>query len=221
MARDVEIYIDPRLRAFLNSGPMRARALREVLDDMADHATAQQRIYAPVGETGYLHAHIARTGIKYFPGGYGGGGRYEVVSGVLRGTSRHPLYVHGGTGNPTDAQIEDAYWGDRGTPSSYPTQNRIYPRADRGAATAIATTNVQGIYGRIGPRARLRVGGTRGIDAPSGIRRPALTFQKKGEPRKFRPWVSGQRPQPFVYFAFVHTAVYAEGRLRAAVRQMF
>ena len=195
----------------MHSGAIRARLLRGALDDMADHATTMQRVYAPSGSTGYLHAHIARSRIKYFPGGFGGGGRYEIVSGVLRGTSQHPLYVHFGTANPTDAQIENSFWDT----ASFPTQNRIYPRAGRAAASIFAP-------GEAGHgRRRLRAGGTKGIDAPRGIHRPALTFQKRGEPRKFRAWVSGQRPQPFVYFAFVHTAVYAEGRLRAAVGQMF
>ncbi len=50
---------------------------------------------------------------------------------------------------------------------------------------------------------------------------PALRFQKKGEKVRFRAWVSGQAPKPFVYYSFLQTSVYAKGQLQSAVRSMF
>lgn len=199
MAREVSRLIDEdNLLGWIEGGRQRAVFLRSLLTDLAEHATAEQRIYAPSGETGYLHAHIRHGSLTYHPGGPGGGGSYQIVSGVVRGTSQHPLYVHQGTANPSDASIVAA-----NRQGFHPSQGRIYPRGDRADASVVSTR-------------RARRGYSFGDDGIKMSRRPVLTFQKRGEPRKFRAWVSGQRPQPFVYFAFISTAIYAQGRLRAS-----
>lgn len=195
MGRYVEIHGTHAVIVLLAHSRRRREAwLKEVIVDLAEHATAQQRVYAPHGETGYLHEHIGRSGILYSPGGPGGGGSYRVVSGVRRGSSDHPLYVHGGTANLDDSALDAAVMAGGNT------QGRIYPKggAARGIASVLETRRT---------RARWKT-------HPDSARRPALTFHKRGEPRKFRAWVSGQRPQPFAYFAFVSTSVYAKGRIR-------
>lgn len=229
--RYVEIEVegvDELLARIRAHGPERRLILRQWLEHLGEHATAYQRMHAPRGDTGYLHAHIGMTGVQYLPGGAFGGGTYQVVSGIRRGVSDHPFYVHFGTkniitsGGGSDFLFRAAvsgFTGDR--------QGRIYPRADRAPATSIATTlqeiddrTGRPIYRRISDRRRLRAGGEAGVDAPSGLRQPALTFQKRGEPRKFRRWVSGQRPQPFVYLSYINTAIYAKGQLRAIARHV-
>lgn len=193
-----ELHGMPLVRLALGSQSLRRREqLKEILNDAADKATAEMRIYAPVGETGYLHEHLHRSGMTYLPGGAGGGGTYQIVTGVRRGTSQHPFFVHGGTANrDLDTMTNAAVLGGGGGAN---LQGRIYAR---GGMTA--------------KRYQLRVA-QRGTKDPI-LRRPALTFQKQGEPRRFRAWVRGQRPQPFVYFAFQTTAIYVERRLAASGR---
>lgn len=65
--------------------------LRGILEGMASYATHWMRIYAPRFQ-GYITRHIASTTARPTAGGW------EVSAGVKRGTSRHPLYVEGGTG---------------------------------------------------------------------------------------------------------------------------
>lgn len=60
-----------------------------------------------------------------------------------------------------------------------------------------------GIYKRTGPRLIEPL-------KPGGV----LTFQKKGEPRRFKRWVTGQEPNPFVERAYNLLVPYA--RIRAA-----
>jgi len=56
------------------------------------------------------------------------------------------------------------------------------------------------------------------LDNPRLIRsnRPGgvLAFEKKGEGVKFRQWVRGQKPNPFVYFAYQATKVFMGLRLK-------
>jgi hypothetical protein len=194
----VEVNVDPRLTAFLRAGATRRLMLQDAIDDIADVATAEQRIYAPRGETRRLFNSIHQTGIGYRPGGPGGGGTYEIKTGVLRGIAPHAEDVLFGT-------AMDAPGSTLGTPG------RIYPTH--------AMTAGRFRYGSF--RARLPYEGIEYDDPKQGLRgtqlgqaRPALTFQKKGEPRKWRAWVSGQRPNNFVYTAFIGASIYAEGRIR-------
>jgi hypothetical protein len=73
------------------------RRARQMLDNLADFAVFVLRANVPV-RTSYLLRHVARTPVVWRPGGAGGGGEWEVVAGVKRGLSRHPLYVEFGTG---------------------------------------------------------------------------------------------------------------------------
>lgn len=173
MARGPVIIDEDDLLGWIKNGLPRREFLKELIVEFGEYATAQQRIYAPDGKSNYLQAHISKTGISYAPGGLGGGGTYELSSGVRRGTSRHPLYVHEGTKNPTDAEITSA--NDLGF---HPSQGKIYPTR----AKALKVGNEKDAKGR-----------------------PVL-----------RKWVRGQRPQPFVYFAFASLTVYAQGRVRTA-----
>jgi hypothetical protein len=192
---DVEVQGVPLVLLAINSqSSRRLQSLKGILMSSALMATTQMHALAPRGETGYIQSHIHQGPITYHPGGAGGGGSYEIVTGVMRGTSKHPLYVHEGTANLSDEQI--ASLNSHGVGG---ITGRIYARGNRQRITRTMRWMQAGSdHASIKPR------------------QPVMTFQKRGEPRKFRPWVSGQRPQPFVYWAFAHAAVYAEGRLRAA-----
>lgn len=69
----------------------------EVLEGMATYSLFWLRLYIPVRE-GYILRHTDKSERRWRPGGAGGGGEYEMVVGVKRGDSRHPLYVDQGTG---------------------------------------------------------------------------------------------------------------------------
>lgn len=47
-----------------------------------------------------------------------------------------------------------------------------------------------------------------------------LTFQKQGEPRKYRYRVRGQRPQPFVFAAFHQVSIYTRARMLTLGREI-
>ena len=87
----------------------------QVIRDMDNyHLVAQQRakdfIEALTGDgatllaanvpqyTEYTLRHVDRSSVHWLPGGAGGGGEYESVIGIKRGTSNHPLYADQGTG---------------------------------------------------------------------------------------------------------------------------
>lgn len=192
-----------------------ARRRRTILDEwlagLARFAEADLHTEAPVGESGYIQQHIAQSGRGYEPGGAGGGGTYTRTVGVRRGSSEHPLYVNRGTasiyGNMSSGAQELISRGEAMGLNTTIGRGRIYPRGDRAAASVLETR-------------RKRVTGRNFVDHAQG-RRPALTFQKRGEPRKFRAWVSGQKPNPFMYRTYRHTAVYAKGQMRAIARAMF
>src|SRR4051794_13098777 len=98
--RHVEVEVSPALKQLY--GPVRqrvrSRALIQTIEHWADISTAQQRIYAPRGETGRLHAAIHQSHPRqYLPGGAGGGGTYQVSSGVVRGIAPHAEDVLFGT----------------------------------------------------------------------------------------------------------------------------
>lgn len=73
------------------------RKLRGILEGLGNYAQHWMRIYVPRAR-GYTARHVDQTTARWRPGGAGGGGSWEVVAGVRRGDSKHPLYVHGGTG---------------------------------------------------------------------------------------------------------------------------
>lgn len=76
------------------------------------------------------------------------------------------------------------------------SKGKIYPRDDRAPASVVATR-----------RSRLRKDDNKAA-VPIGKRR-ALMFQKGAEPVRFRFWVSGQDPNPFVYTAYKQVRLYA------------
>ena len=41
-----------------------------------------------------------------------------------------------------------------------------------------------------------------------------MRFQKRGEPPRYRMWVRGQKPNPFVRYAFQQLVPYASGKVR-------
>lgn len=235
------------LARWLHSGTLTgATRRREVMKawmlTVSSFAEADLHAQAPVGESGYMQAHIGRSGQHYVPGGAGGGGSYVETVGVRAGSSMHPLYVHFGTAQrsiygqlssgaqellargaafsaPVQQQTSEAPGISRGRspfeavsgigPSgllSNPTTGRIYPRGNRAAASVIETR-------------KRRVTGQNFMEHVQG-RKPALAIRKRGEV-SFRAWVSGQKPNPFLYETFVHTAIYAKGGLRAIARAFF
>jgi hypothetical protein len=70
---------------------------RQIADELADESVALIRQNAPRRE-GYIFRHTDRSPVLFEPGGAGGGGAYAATAGVKSGDSRHPLYVHQGTG---------------------------------------------------------------------------------------------------------------------------
>lgn len=78
-----------------------------------------------------------------------------------------------------------------------------------------------GIYkaGRLGASAALRTPGTDGYIKSLRPGKP-LTFQKKGEPRRWRMWVRGQKANPFVLYAYQQLVPYAKGRARVLFNRM-
>jgi hypothetical protein len=90
-----------------------------------------------------------------------------------------------------------------------------------GAAHLFAVHGGSGLYKLGGLGASRLVPGGRGggpitPNKPGGV----LTFQKRGEVRKFRPRVSGQKANPFVYYAYQQLLPYARGRVHRMLRDM-
>jgi hypothetical protein len=195
--RHVEVEVSPALKQLY--GPVRqrvrSRALIQTIEHWADISTAQQRIYAPRGETGRVHTAVHQSHPRYLPGGAGGGGTYQVSSGVVRGIAPHAEHVLFGTA------LSRPFFSGAGTPNADAfTVGRIYPKAARF-------------------RHLLDAEGREKFEGfELGQRMPALRIQKRGEPVRWRAWVSGQRPNNFVYTAYLDTAVYAKGQLRAIAR---
>lgn len=205
MATHFSVDIEGDYRALLilldHTRHNRIRWMKELLTELSHAASRVQAVYAPVGDTRYLHSHLGVSSIKYHPGAAGGGGRYSIAAGVRAGGSKHPFYVHEGTAN-LQGQTNKAM-----TVGGVGAQGRIYPK---GGARGIADV----LENRKRRAAR--------SNHPDALRRPALAFSKKGEGVRFRSWVSGQRPQPFVYFSFLSTSVYTKGRLsRASIGEIF
>lgn len=48
-----------------------------------------------------------------------------------------------------------------------------------------------------------------------------LTFQKRGEPRRWVHWVRGQRPKPFLYQTYQQTRLYLHARTLTFGRELF
>lgn len=68
-----------------------------------------------------------------------------------------------------------------------------------------------------------QMGGVNPIGIPTGsnLIRPRgnrpMTFQKRGEPRRFRWSTKGQKPNPFMLYAWQQLVPYARGRIRRMV----
>jgi len=196
----ITVDVDERLKHLLDNGnaPQRNAVLKLFVGHWAEFAAAEQRIYAPQGETGYLEEHISHTPAHFhagsaparFGGGFGaGGGDWEASAGVRAGSSKHPFYVHFGTANTIPGMQQQSVTALARAIGGQNLQGRIYPKLDRAR--------------------------------PFG-HRPALgPIRIGGKSIGFRSWVRGQRPQPFVYFSFIHTSVYAKGQLRSIARGMF
>jgi hypothetical protein len=208
---DLRIELDgdwTALRRSLHSatltGATRRRAiLHQWLDHLADVAEAEMHRLAPIGQSkdsGYIQSHIGKSGFGYEPGGAGGGGTYTLTTGVRRGQSLHPLYVESGTKNIYSSGGFEAIL--------------------RGGMTGEGFGPAMNLQGRIYPRNRVNFLTPTGKDFESAGKRPALTFQKRGEPRKWRAWVTGQRPQRFVYRSFHHVSIYAKGQMRVIARNL-
>jgi hypothetical protein len=70
---------------------------KELIEDIGEAGLKFLEFNVPQSST-YLWRHTAKSDAKFRSGGAGGGGEYEVIVGIKAGTSRHPLYVEGGTG---------------------------------------------------------------------------------------------------------------------------
>lgn len=73
------------------------RKTRDIIGDAANIGAYWLRIYVPIFQ-GYTWREISSSGPSWRPGGAGGGGEWQAVAGVKRGTSKHPLYAAQGTG---------------------------------------------------------------------------------------------------------------------------
>lgn len=211
------VWTDEAERLFLqiNSkavlGTDRRDALLEMIENLSVDAEAAIHGWAPDSQSGYIHEHIGRSGVIYRPGGAGGGGTYERIVGVRRGTSRHPLYVHNGTANIYGQQLDNMLGDGSQQLGGASLQGRIYPRGSAKRFTSISRA------------------GRQGVDAATAWARqqrtPVLTFQKKGEGRRFRQWVTGQRAQPFVYYAFQTAVIYnpimSKPAMQMVLRKLF
>lgn len=146
-------------RVFARIEERSKRKTLDLLSGMSDYTLTWLRLYVPERE-GYILRHTDKSAVKWRPGGPGGGGQYEVVVGVKRGESKHPLYVDQGTG----------------------------------------------IYG----------GFHRPIRAIGGH---PMVFFSRG--RWWRLWeVKGQRPQLFLYRAFMQAKLYAGARFIGLGREL-
>jgi hypothetical protein len=189
--RHLEIYWeDPDLFESLikHLDTFATRHAKRYVEELAAFARFRLIMNVPKGESLYLLRHVDASPVRYQAGGrssenIAGGGEYVAIVGIKQGSSFHPLYVHRGTG------IYDVRPGSLRQP--------IRPRADRAYQVYIIAP---------GPRQGMKRRAGHG-------RRAAITFQKRGEPRKFRRWVRGQRPQPFMYYTFNQARLYAGARL--------
>jgi hypothetical protein len=71
--------------------------VKQMLNNLADFGHHVLQSHVPRHST-YLLRHVDKEPARWRPGGAGGGGSYEAVVGIKRGTSKHPLYVEFGTG---------------------------------------------------------------------------------------------------------------------------
>lgn len=74
-----------------------ANEARQMLDNIAAFGLRVLESNISVS-SGYTLLHASRSDVKWRPGGAGGGGEWEAVVGITRGSSRHPIYVELGTG---------------------------------------------------------------------------------------------------------------------------
>lgn len=86
------------------------------------------------------------------------------------------------------------------------------------AAFVASGTGIYAGRGLIRPRHGGGPGGfafisTTGFGSGKGRRNNVLTFQKKGEPRRFVAFVTGQRAQHFLYLTFQQIRLYANARV--------
>lgn len=145
--------------------------MRDEIVDATNQAARMASIYAydnaPQGETGNLRAAINFTPARYRPGGAGGGGTWVAVVGVDETRAPHANWLLHGTG----------VFG--------PRRRQIYPKRSRGDATTLFRSPRGGGIGpeNKDPRARRKGKGA------------TLTFQKQGEPRRWRRSVAGQPAQ--------------------------
>ena len=54
-----------------------------------------------------------------------------------------------------------------------------------------------------------------GVKGLTGRYQNVMTFQKHGEPRKYRPWVRGQRPQQYFYLTWRALNAFATAKIAA------
>lgn len=86
------------LRAIERQEKSNQRLAKEIVDDLAKFGVRMLYLNAPEKHSSYILRHIDRKDARFRPGGSGGGGEYEAIVGIKSGSSRHPLYVEGGTG---------------------------------------------------------------------------------------------------------------------------
>src|SRR4051794_6550818 len=172
---DIKVEGEDKILAALDYAEQRLHSrTRDHVNDLSRFVTAHLAATVPVYDS-YILRHIDREPSRWVPGGAGGGGAWEGMAGIRRGTSLHPLYTEFGTG----------IYAGRGR------KRLIRARYDRAQASVIATGN---------RRLSRRAGGV-------------LTFQKHGEPRRFRYWVSGQKGQHYFYFTWLDLNIYAAARI--------
>lgn len=188
MAENIEIHWEneDQFEKLLDAMGLAAhRKARNIAEDLEVRARLRLMLNVPKGETLYLVRHVASSGVAYRAGGRSEGG--------VPGGGEYVVIVgikHGSSMHPL-------YVGVTGTGLYGPRRQMIRPRADRAYQVYIIAP---------GPRERMK-------RKAGHNRRATMTFQKRGEPRKFRRAVRGQPPQPFLYQTWREMELYARSRL--------
>jgi hypothetical protein len=144
---EIELSGDEAFMLFMRTLEAKIKgAQRGVVAGAANYGLYWLRIYVPVS-TAYTLRHTDASGAHWRPGGAGGGGEWEAVTGVKAGSSRHPIYAMSGTG-------------------IYAGRGIITPRLDRALASVITTSRLRGsFFNRTQPALRLSAPGR-----PTGYR---------------------------------------------------
>lgn len=163
------------------------RKARGLVEDLELRTKLMLMLNVPKGDTLYIVRHVDSSGVSYQPGGRG--------EGNIPGGGEYVAVVgvkHGSSLHPLYVNRGTGIYGPHGLP--------IRPKRDRAISVYIIAPDAPRSR-----RQRLRTDGQ--------AKKAAMSFQKRGEPRKFRRLVLGQPGQPFLYMTWREAQLYASRRL--------